>query len=303
MNLQIYPNFFTPAVSERKASIKHFGDLAERYFDIGHSRYKINEIGEVLKKEEQPSSWIYTALKIASFFTIILPLIMLIAKCVYRSQQSFYDLNKYNLQDVISKIQSYTSQGKKIALMVGRTAMEILPHEENTVWVSLDESLTNCGPKDWLNTRKITPDRLHLNMSFNDRDQMSSIKGLFDKVVIDGSVWKFIDERVDPLRLFHAILKNNPQSEFIVPATISARTFLMVEKTHYCISGHITVPFSKIAKKHDVEDEDNYRKRFKQELDKLFLNVKGHENEPYPYKTRWNERFYFSANPKNLTKD
>ena len=98
----------------------------------------------------------------------------------------------YNQDEMINAIVNLKCSNKKLALFIGRTEKEPLPtdgeewmYEEsdrNYTWVSLDRSICKDVPEE----------RLHLSLNATKSEDLEIIDGLFDKVVIDLSVWKFL---------------------------------------------------------------------------------------------------------------
>lgn len=100
------------------------------------------------------------------------------------------DTTNYN---TIQQIQNLKNDGKEINLFIGRLPHEKLPeNENNTVWVSLDNgNHFDFLPEEILQT--IPKDRIHLIIDCNNSSQIETIKGLFLKVVVDQSTWKFME--------------------------------------------------------------------------------------------------------------
>lgn len=112
---------------------------------------------------------------------------------------------EYNVGTEISRIVALNNNGAKVCLFAGRTETENLPEEPGTIWVSLDEQM-NSMPLNG---------RIHLWMNLNNDDQMARIRDLFDKVVLDQSVLKFIG---NPWARLGALLKPGLDSVLITEA-------------------------------------------------------------------------------------
>jgi len=92
---------------------------------------------------------------------------------------------------------------KKVGIVLGRRRDQYLPEEKGWLWISLD-------------TYKPFPrrsGRLHLDMDFNDDDNLQQLAGLFDKIVVDFSTSKFAKNPVwDQISM---LLKTHPDAEMI----------------------------------------------------------------------------------------
>lgn len=108
----------------------------------------------------------------------------------------------YDKDEMINSIIELKFSGKKLALFIGRSEKEPLPtdgeewmYEESDkdyTWVSLDCSICTDVPEG----------RLHLSLNATKSEDLDIINELFDKVVIDISVWKFlIDDNNQVFRL------------------------------------------------------------------------------------------------------
>ncbi|HEV3270146.1 MAG TPA: hypothetical protein VGZ69_05815 [Candidatus Rhabdochlamydia sp.] len=93
----------------------------------------------------------------------------------------------YNLDTVIKKIKNSFTEGKKIALFIGRTHSEKLPQKEGFVWFSLD--LRNPNPRKGEEENMSS----HLQINFMDKERLSKIENFFDEVVVDRETYKFFD--------------------------------------------------------------------------------------------------------------
>jgi hypothetical protein len=314
-------NFLTPVLNDqnKKSQSKKKPDLklnalfdaAERYFDIGSKRYRIQTLGNcngTVKHEDESQSWATSALKIASFFTVVVPLFMLTAKCVCRYKYAFYDVNQYKVNDVRDSLRALSSQGKKIGLFIGKTATETLPKDDKLIWVSLDLEILNDMPADSFNTGRIAPDRLHLKMDFNDQKKMDELRYLFDKVVVDASTWKFVDDKGklgNSLRRFHSLLKQKPSSEITIHPEFRRSYATDITKPEYGISS-IKFPWKSDGKKRtekeakkqkekEAEYISDFNLKLKDRFDEYFGQTDLQEGRPFPYKNRDNVAGYLSA--------
>lgn len=87
MGISITPDFWNPIIQKQISC----WDLAESYFDVGQNVYQeITTDGNLSIYETivtiRDVSLFYTVLKIISYITVILPLIMLAIKCYYRQK-------------------------------------------------------------------------------------------------------------------------------------------------------------------------------------------------------------------------
>jgi hypothetical protein len=124
----------------------------------------------------------------------------------------------YKLGEITAKIKKLQSEGKSICLFVGRTPLEKLPShyseaKENEVWVSGDIALVSPEGFKELEDSELNQ-RIHLWFDFNHQEGLDLIQGLFDKIVIDCSTPKFLNN--DFIKRF-SILLHSPQSEMIFP--------------------------------------------------------------------------------------
>lgn len=211
---------------------------SENYLKLGSQTNTVVSVRDktiVVSSTSHKTPLILTILKIVSYITLILPLIALILCRLYRKHytieniktvaqlpavkpfvtqsdpaptvQSFED--DYKLSKVIAKIDESRKQGLKIGVYVGRKDTQSLPSEKGWLWVSLDIEMEQTP----------SAQRLHLKMDFNDPAALEQIQCLFDKVVLDASVIKFIHK---PWTTLHRLLVLKPESELIADAYKSA---------------------------------------------------------------------------------
>ncbi|MDF2577386.1 MAG: hypothetical protein K0S74_870 [Chlamydiales bacterium] len=104
-------------------------------------------------------------------------------------------------EDVVETVKGF-SNNNKTGLFIGRNPTEILPKEPDTQWFSLDidSSYSNNST--------------HFQVDFNDLDTVKKMARLFDKVVVDQSVWKGFQTTEDsnPLDRIALLLKNKSDS-------------------------------------------------------------------------------------------
>lgn len=129
--------------------------------------------------------------------------------------------------EVLGQIKDKIIEGKEPALFIGRQPKEELPDNIDTLfWISLD--VGDEGPA-------VEKSRIHLKLSINDRESLQIFNGLFKKVVVDQSTWKFFDGESKPIdRLTKLLDKSKPnelifESHFQFPAIGESYSFNQVE--------------------------------------------------------------------------
>ena len=132
----------------------------------------------------------------------------------------FYPAN-YSVQDQIAYVKDLAvqlpKQGKKLCVFIGRGADEPLPKVDNEVWVSLDINLFGFFGKHGKPEDANLSGRVHLKIDMNnDRELLSQIEGLFNKVVLDRSVLKFLSN--NPFLRMGSLLKPDGESTLISEA-------------------------------------------------------------------------------------
>lgn len=111
--------------------------------------------------------------------------------------------NPYRFGEMIEKINAIACTGKKVCLFIGRVSEEPLPHAtENEVWVSSDIRR--------FNSPKTESNQIHLWIDCNQQEAIETLKGLFDRVVIDTSTTKCLD--YDFARRFAIMLRSSESS-------------------------------------------------------------------------------------------
>jgi hypothetical protein len=241
------------------------------------------QVIDVIYSQKKDIQWIdceapvfLTALKIASYLTIVIPFTLLIAKAILRSSYTFTYQPENSLNSIpatlspIDKIKQLSNT--KLCLFVGRTKDEKLPEAQaDETWISLDRSETIIGAffssKQMCDNSK-DPERIHLVIDLNDADEMSKIHRLFDKVVLDKSVIKFIN--LNPWIVLQGLLKNGDESE-LISETDAAPIFINVDPS--CME--------RVQNQFDQSESA----RIKNNLSKLFKHIRYFPSSaPYPYK-------------------
>ncbi|MGL5720673.1 MAG: hypothetical protein ACRCYP_07810 [Alphaproteobacteria bacterium] len=117
----------------------------------------------------------------------------------------------------LEMIRQKTEQGEAPCLLIGRQAHETLPpipEGSKEFWISSDIAT----PKG-----SALQNRLHLWGNFSDDTFCSRFNGLFSRVVVDMSTWKFFaDDNSDPATRFSKLLKKETTSTFIFEATLQS---------------------------------------------------------------------------------
>lgn len=132
-------SFFTPIIHLKPQSWEHsLMNHAEEYFYLndetrGQKAYVIDGTDDqIISLMTDPSSFVITALKIVSYFSIILPAILLCVKLVLRFRHNFQELNVEELQRIEVNAEHI------------RALREILPNIERGIrdprieWISED---------------------------------------------------------------------------------------------------------------------------------------------------------------------
>ena len=131
--------------------------------------------------------------------------------------------SSYEFGEMVGKINQILSEGKKACLFIGRTSSEALPpNDQKEEWISADIDRVNSG------TESISG-RIHLWIDCNQQDAIESLRGLFDRIVIDWSTIKFLND--DFAKRFSVMLRS-PESSLIFESSsqcsggeVSERTF------------------------------------------------------------------------------
>lgn len=212
--------------------------FAEKTLDFGQKRYVVKTIHdrniEIQKSEKKKTSKQWIAAKLIFSFTVglFLTIAATITKAIYRHHYNITVLqdlipeenplqgealeiamkkNAYQIDQIIARIHQSQAEGKKIALFAGRDNSQSLPQEEGWEWFSLDVELKNADYQK------------HLIVDLNNYIQLSKIRNLFDKVVLDFSVLKFIVPK--PWEKMHLLLKPAEDSELIIESASPVSSF------------------------------------------------------------------------------
>ncbi len=126
----------------------------------------------------------------------------------------------YDQDEMINSIINLKFSGKKLALFIGRTEKEPLPSDgeeyryesadNNYTWVSLDRS--HCI--------EVPEERLHLSLDATKSEDIEIINRLFDKVVIDISVWKFLTDNDNQVFRLASLLTPGPESKLMFESSV-----------------------------------------------------------------------------------
>jgi hypothetical protein len=131
--------------------------------------------------------------------------VLLPAQQVVNKPQQEVKKSSPTVDEVISSLKEKVAAGQKIALFVGRTLGEKIPSEKDLEWASLDYA-------DPLPEQEVC-ERLHLKLDFNDEGLRQKIAGLFDKVVVDVAVLRFLGR--DPWRHLSELLQKTEGVQLI----------------------------------------------------------------------------------------
>jgi hypothetical protein len=202
---------------------------------------------------------------------------------------------KLTLDETMDQIKALAGK-KKLCLFVGRAANEPTPKTtDQEEWISLD--LTGLADGYISNGQKFPREpynRLHLQMSFNDTEQMRRIQGLFDQVVLDFSTLKFFDK--NPWKTLSGLLNESQEATLITEAESGLVDIIGDPSQDRTLDGRIAVPMNEIlsASMNDKDEEviADYTKkgveRIEQFLSTLFEKVE-RKKGPYPYNYRGTE--------------
>lgn len=130
----------------------------------------------------------------------------------------------YNQDEMINAIIELKCSNKKLALFIGRTEKESLPtdgeewmyeeSDKNYTWVSLDCAKCEDVPEE----------RLHLSLDATKSEDIEIICGLFDKVVIDISVWKFLTDDNNQVFYLASLLTPGSKSKLMFESSVSSHS-------------------------------------------------------------------------------
>ena len=95
--------------------------------------------------------------------------------------------NSYKFGEMVGKIHQLLCEGKKTCLFVGRTSSEPLPpNNQEEEWISADMYRVSSGEES-------LSGRIHLWIDCNQQEAIESLTGLFDRIVVDWSTIKFLN--------------------------------------------------------------------------------------------------------------
>jgi len=102
------------------------------------------------------------------------------------------EIKAYKFGEIIEKLKAWQAEGKLICLFLGRTPLEKLPShygeaKPNEIWVCGDRSQISSENQDEQKLLDPSEQNIHFWMDFNHQESVELIRGLFNKVVIDGS--------------------------------------------------------------------------------------------------------------------
>lgn len=206
------------------------------------------------------------------------------SKPIIEISEHLNSTESYSLEQAIIKIRNFAKEEKKLCLFLGRSDEEVVPQEDDAVWISLDISVS----------AKPSPNRLHLQMDFNDSTEMAKIKGLFDKVIVDQSTFKFIRDK--PWKRLSELLKPSIESLLITEAHPGSICYFdhnnpkqaeLANKSSYEDGGVILPIKAAMDEKFAQKCEDERLIKVTNYLKTIFKKVTLEQNKPYPYPTKW----------------
>lgn len=146
------------------------------------------------------------------------------SQILHQARPALRDLSTYNLEQEIETVKKIAHDGRtKLCLFVGRTIDERLPEAQGREkWISLDLFLTSkealrAFSAQFGASKDIATDRLHLRVDLDEKEQVLKLKNLFDKIVVDESVIKFIHSD-NPWADIGVMLKRSKSAELIAEA-------------------------------------------------------------------------------------
>lgn len=198
--------------------------------------------------------------------------------------------------EVIAQIKDATKAGQKVGLVIGRIDEEPLPSEEGWVWVSLD-----------IEPRKIIPPtRLHLVMDINEPQHQKKLQNLFNKVVVDASVLKFLHNK--PWERLRTLLQPLPESTLI---TVLQKEMHGISTPYKEFSSSVEDAFfvynyTLLGNEDEIKKlEGEFIQATQKYLEKLFTLVEIKRNEQYPTRSaheQWKVGdFFVMTGPKPTT--
>lgn len=129
--------------------------------------------------------------------TVASPLVFIESTVDHLADRLEVEKEKYRFGETVSKLKSFQSQGKKLCLFMGRTPYEKLPSDNNEampneIWASADIALISPEYRESIKDLPGTGERYHFWMDLNHQPSLMIVCGLFDKIVIDISMTKFL---------------------------------------------------------------------------------------------------------------
>lgn len=220
----------------------------------------------------------------------------------------------YNLGETVAKINQLQQEGKKICLFIGRTPYEKLPSDNgeakvNEFWLSADLTLKSTEGHEELKDSPGIENRPFIWLDFNHQEGLELIHGLFDKVVIDNSTTKSLED--DFAKRF-AVLLRDSDSELIFSDPSTSTLDPNQEEVEQFNSSNYCTLFSE-----DIFDEsEDYKETFlkmdnhalentKSHLEELYSKVDLYRNTNFPYFNNYSrndsgESFYIVRNFKKI---
>jgi hypothetical protein len=250
------------------------------------------------------------------------------------------------LQALQEKVTAIKKMGP-LALFFGRCPGEPLPKEKGITWVGLGKGSWGTDPGNhWkvnpetlerygLNKHQIgvVEERLYLDVDFKNPAEIALIRGLFSRVILDKSTYKFLTDEGEGVAIVRLASLLDPQQEGMLVADLDSQLNIFPEKKmkafvsqqkwlwdqqvkgqkrwrgdpSHCVSDD---EFSKLrnslidertslSKLADMDVWERRRLRLEKKafLERLFKDVSAVIYEPYPYPTRWckGQSHYFIA--------
>ena len=173
-------------------------------------------------------------------------------QCDNPSEQSMD--TPYEFGEMVGKINQILSEGKKACLFIGRTSSEALPpNDQKEEWVSADMYRVNSGKEG-------IPGRIHLWIDCNQQDAIESLRGLFDKIVIDQSTTKFLND--DFAKRFSVMLRSPESTLIFETPTDQYGTYDVSKRTFSKQSYVVSIPNNDIFE--ELERQHNYLSEYYQ---------------------------------------
>lgn len=111
-------DFNTPIRDISKYGGSRIWNAAENYLNVGQNSYTVVKLDAKkvkLQKDTTPSQdWVFSALKVLSYFTLVLPLVALVAKAIYRSQHAHEIITYTRSNKKTQQVQQYNAGMKEL---------------------------------------------------------------------------------------------------------------------------------------------------------------------------------------------